>query len=137
MELNFEESKAFWLTPPHTASPTFPVLYFECSYAVEGRGFLKLDHLVGDIDFSGYKQEKESIIIDVEGKVFSLGFKEFKYPIGIVFPNFIVKQLTGQELREYLFPSLKYLNDDNLTTFVLNEVDVRSIVEKVACAYSW
>ena len=96
-----------------------------------------MDHLIGDIDFSSYKQGEASIIIDAEGKGFDLGFKEFKYPTGIVFPNLLIKHLTIQELKKYLFPSLKYLGDKILMTFVTNREDVRSIVEKVALAYAW
>ena len=112
-------------------TPVFPVLYFEVIKAEECRGFLELQHAVGDIDFVGYPLEGHDIIVDSLGKVFDLKFDEMLYP------NSIIATWSESEIKENVMTVLKFESNKQFVNEILNEKDVTAIVKKMATHYAW
>jgi hypothetical protein len=78
----FDDAVAIWQS--RYPAPVFPVLYFEIIRAEECRGFLQLEHAVGDIDFVCYSSGDHDIILDSLGRVFDLKFGEILYPNSVI-----------------------------------------------------
>jgi hypothetical protein len=128
---NFEDVVAIWNRPPRCPSPVFPVLHFEIIEAQECRGAIQLEHLIGDIDFVGYKLDDNEILVDSLGRVFDTMFDE------IVIPNSIIATWSETELKENLMPALQIEGNEHLTNDILNEKEVAAIVRKAATYFAW
>jgi hypothetical protein len=130
---NFELSEMLkiWEAPPGCPAPIFPIVYMEIQKAEECRGFIRVEHLVGDVDIVGYPQRGDDIIIDSTGNMIKLGFD------GFVVPQFLIKQLSIEELKENLMPSLTYTDDSELLSEIFNDLSVESIINIVANRFSW
>jgi hypothetical protein len=107
------------------------VLYFEIIKAEECRGFLELEHVVGDIDFVGYPLGDHDIIVDSLGRVFDLKFGE------MIYPHSIIATWLEHEIKECIVPSLKYAGNEQLTNEILNEKNVTAIIQKMATHFAW
>lgn len=124
-----DDAVAIWQS--RFPAPVFPVLYFEIIKAEECRGFLQLEHAVGDIDFVGYPLGDHDIIVDSLGRVFDLKFDEMLYP------NSVISTWSVDDIKGNIMPTLKYAGNDQLTNEVLNEKNVAAIVEKMATFFAW
>ena len=134
MKAQYQNSDAItarWNYPPNCRGPVFPVIYLECLKAAECRGFLRLKHLIGDIDFVGYPLQGGEILIDSSGRVMDLAFDDFLYP------NSVIATWSEKELKENIGPALKYSGNAELESRVLNEENVGVIVERMAEFFAW
>ena len=64
-----EEVVLAWKHPKFCPPPQFPIIYLECENAFECRGFLEIEHLAGDVDFSGYPLRGSDLVIDSLGNM--------------------------------------------------------------------
>jgi hypothetical protein len=128
---NLSEIKAGWTDNLEFKYPDFPILYFECPFAVEMRGFLELEDLIGDVDFVGYKLRGDDIIIDSLGVLYKLGFERFVVPIKVE------GQLDLDSIFKYVDPCLKRYNDQSLINELYAKRDIKEIIEMLANKFSW
>ena len=128
---NIEDVARAWQYPPRCPAPVFPVLYFEIVNAEECRGFLQLEHLIGDIDFVGYPLRGRDVLVDSLGRVFDMKFDE------VLFPNEIIATWSEYEIKENIVTTLKFANNGQFANEVMNEKDVTAIVEKMATFFAW
>lgn len=128
---NFDDVARVWNYPPYCPSLVFPVLHFEIIKAQECRGALQLEHLIGDIDFVGYRLGDNEILVDSLGRVFDTRFDE------IVIPNSIIATWSEHVLKENIKPALDCAGNEQLTNEILNEKNVAVIVEKMATFFAW
>ncbi|THU40039.1 hypothetical protein FAM09_09135 [Niastella caeni] len=122
---------SMWNLPPNCPAPVFPLIYYEWLKGVECRGFIRLEHLIGDIDFVGYPLENDDILIDSLGRVFDLKFDEF------VFPNSVIATWSEDELKQNIIPALNYNGNAEFEKQVLNEKNVADIISKMATFFTW
>lgn len=120
-----------WTSKEQFGNPQFPIVYFECIGALECRGFLDLQDVIGDIDFSGYSGRGEDIIIDSKCRVYSLGFKSY------IYPQRLIDKITKKDFARFLFPMLVFQNRKDLIEFIKHEDSCESIIMKMAIEFAW
>ena len=126
----FELVKSHWQNPPNCPPPVFPIIYAETLQTFEWIGWLKVEHVVGDVDFSGYPPSRgenaEDVIIDSEGKVFSLTFNN------CLFPDLMIDKFSPKKLKEVIFPALTFGNHTKLIEEITSLNDTAQIIRIVA-----
>lgn len=129
-----DEYVKLWSTSLVTP-PEFPVIYLDILGAKEIRGFLLLNHLLGDIDFSAY--ENDGVIIDVRGYLYRLRFIRKTKFVGILHPGEPDKKLTINEVRDAIRSALLFCKDQDLINVIDSSDDVSLIISTAAEKYSW
>lgn len=112
---------------------TFPVIFMEGLNALEIRGFINLEQLIGDYDFSGYDTNDSAFIIDIKGNMFNLKFENNQ-----LLPNKLIESnMDTERLYKIILPALNFENDSNGKLLFENGSSVQSIIKYLSDRYCW